>query len=86
LLDYLVDEESGQSGGKATTVGDIMVKEPISVTPDTSTLEAVKLMRQQNIGALPVVQDGHLVGIVTESDFMQIAEQLMEHLVAREEK
>jgi acetoin utilization protein AcuB len=33
---------------------------------------AAKLMRDNNIGALPVLEDGRLVGIITERDFFKI--------------
>ena len=34
-------------------------------------------MRRYRIGCLPVVQDGHLVAILTEEDFMNIASELL---------
>ena len=40
-----------------------------SVTPDTSVFDAIKLMADKNIGALPVLSSGTLVGIVTERDY-----------------
>jgi CBS domain-containing protein len=55
-----------------------MQKDPQTVTPETRTLEAIELMRRHRIGCLPVVSNGHLVGIVTEADFMKIAGQLLE--------
>jgi len=48
-------------------------------TPDTPTLEAIGLMKRYRIGCLPVVQDGQLVAIITEEDFMGIAAELLEH-------
>ena len=39
-----------------------------SVTPDTSVTESVRLMNEQNIGALLVTEDDNLVGIFTERD------------------
>jgi len=64
--------------GTAISVGDIMEKDVITVEPDTSTLEAIELMRQHRIGCLPVVGDGRLVAIVTERNFMSIAGYLLE--------
>jgi CBS domain-containing protein len=55
-----------------------MKKEPVTVSPETSSLEALELMRSRRIGCLPVVKDGRLVGIVTERDFMDIAGELLE--------
>lgn len=56
----------------------IMIRDPISVSPETTTRDAIKLMRDHLIGALPVVRDGHLVGIVTESDFSKMASMLID--------
>jgi len=42
-------------------------------------LEAIGLMKRYRIGCLPVVQDGQLVAIITEEDFMGIAAELLEH-------
>jgi CBS domain-containing protein len=40
-----------------------------SVAPDTSVLDALRLMAEKDVGALLVMQDGRLVGIVTERDY-----------------
>jgi CBS domain-containing protein len=50
---------------------DIMTKNPKCVTPETSVREAARLMKQEDVGVLPVVErDGsdRLVGIVTDRD------------------
>ncbi len=61
----------------ASSVSDIMRTQVITVTPDTTTLDAIALMRQHRIGCLPVVQDGQIVAMVTEEDFMGIASELL---------
>jgi CBS domain-containing protein len=61
----------------STPVSEIMRKELVTVTPDTTTLDAIALMRKHRIGCLPVVQDGHIVAVITEEDFMGIASQLL---------
>ena len=76
LLRHMAERTERPEGG--VPVGDIMVEEPISVSPDRPTLEAVKLMREHEIGALPVVREDQLVGIVTEQDFIQIAGNLLD--------
>jgi acetoin utilization protein AcuB len=51
-------------------VAQIMVKEVISCGPDTLVEEAGQLMRDKGIGCLPVVEQGRLVGIVTDDDIL----------------
>jgi CBS domain-containing protein len=43
-----------------------------------ATLEAVQMMREHQIGALPVVREGQLVGIITERDFIEIAGNILD--------
>lgn len=62
----------------APAVKAIMERDPISVQPDTRTLEAIDLMRQHRVSCLPVVNEGKLVGIVSERDFLPIAYDLLE--------
>jgi CBS domain-containing protein len=63
-----------------------MKTDPVTVTPQTPTLEAVASMREHKVGCLPVVEDGVLVGIVTAQDFLDASAKLFEqHLTAREE-
>ena len=64
--------------GRQIAVSEIMKKDPITVTPETTTLDAIDLMRQHGIGCLPVVKEGHLAGIITERDFMNVASELIE--------
>jgi CBS domain-containing protein len=60
-------------------VEDIMERQPVSVQPETSTLDAITLMKQHRASCLPVVlENGKLVGIVTEHDYMRIAGKLLE--------
>jgi acetoin utilization protein AcuB len=53
------------------TVGGVMTTSVIVVHPDRSIAEAARIMIDHKIGALPIVEDGRLVGIVTESDFVR---------------
>jgi acetoin utilization protein AcuB len=49
----------------------------ITIVPDAYMEEAALLMRQHGIGALPVVEDGRLVGIITESDIFDAFIEIM---------
>lgn len=53
-------------------VADILQKkgsQVFSVTRDTTVLDAIKLLSEKNIGALPVIEDGKLLGIFSERDY-----------------
>jgi len=52
-------------------VKDIMVKNPITISPDTTFEEALLLGQEKRIGAFPVLEKGKLVGIITESDLVR---------------
>jgi CBS domain-containing protein len=54
-------------------VSAIMMATPIAAAPEMPTLKAIELMRTHRIGCLPVVENGVLVGIVTEKDFLPVA-------------
>jgi CBS domain-containing protein len=56
--------------GSARSVKDIMTPNPRTVTPERSVGEAAKLMTNEDVGPLPVVEDGQLVGIVTDRDIV----------------
>jgi CBS domain-containing protein len=59
-------------------VSEIMQRDPVTVSPETPTVEAINLMRRNGWSCLPVVKDDHLVGVLTESQLMAIAGQLLE--------
>jgi len=58
-------------------MADVMQIDPVCVPPGMAPLRALEIMRSFGIGALPVVDEGMLVGLVTEHDFMNIAGVLM---------
>jgi acetoin utilization protein AcuB len=53
-------------------VGDVMAREVITVTEDTPLEEAARIMADNNISGMPVLQDDQLVGIITESDIFKV--------------
>lgn len=53
---------------KNLLVKDWMSKEVVTITPDTTLPDVAAIMRQHNIRRLPVVKDGKLVGIVSQTD------------------
>ncbi len=52
-------------------VKEIMKKNPLTLTPDTPFEEALKIGQDKKIGSFPVVENGKLVGIATESDIVR---------------
>lgn len=62
---------------EAMPVRDVMYPDPVTVTPQTETMHAIRLMRDRQISCLPVVANGKLVGIVTNGDFMPVAYELL---------
>lgn len=63
------------------TVRDVMTKKVITVTEDTPLEDAARIMADSKIGGLPVVREGSLVGIITETDLFKL---FLELLGARE--
>ena len=53
------------------TVGEIMTQNVITVGPDQPAREGARLMLEHKIGALPVLDDARLVGILTETDIVR---------------
>lgn len=63
---------------EAMTVKNIMTPHPVTATPQTTTLAAIALMRQHNVGCLPIVENEKLVGIITAYDFLRLSAELIE--------
>lgn len=54
-------------------VKEVMTTELVTTTPDTPLVEAARLMANRKLGCLPVLENGRLVGILTEGDFVILA-------------
>ena len=66
------------------TVRQIMVANPLTVTPSTSSLDAIEIMRRNRVGCLPVVEGDQLVGIVTSYDFLEATARLFKQHLAND--
>ncbi|SMO36280.1 CBS domain-containing protein [Fodinibius sediminis] len=64
----------------AGSVADIMIRNPITIHPEASIIEAMEIMESQQIGCLPVVKNNQLVGMITEQNYMKIAARLLKAL------
>lgn len=67
------------------SIRDIMIKKPHYVKPETLTKDALKLMKDEKVGCLPVVRNKKLVGIVTEHDFVDVSHQLLKELYLKKD-
>lgn len=74
LLELLVTSKAENE----TVIRDVMKKDPITVKPETSSLEALLIMREKGIGCLPVIKGGKLVGMITAHDFLEVSTKLLE--------
>ena len=54
--------------GHHHTVHEAMTPNPTAITPDTTAREAAQTLKTENIGSLPIVEDGRLVGVITDRD------------------
>jgi CBS domain-containing protein len=76
---------TGKLGGdQKVTVAEIMNPHPITVQPETRTVDAIRLMRESGLACLPVVEDGKLVGLVTEHDLIVVSSHLLERYLAED--
>jgi CBS domain-containing protein len=61
-----------------TRIADVMTRRVRTVRPDTPAADAVALLIEHKIGSLPVVgTDEQLIGVITETDFLSIAQQAL---------
>jgi len=79
----LVSGAVGESHIKPITVREIMVTNPVTVSPSASSLEAVEIMRNQRIGCLPIVEGDQLVGIITSYDFLEASAKLFQQQLSK---
>jgi len=80
LLRFLASDEGRREEGPVP-VSRVMISDLVTASPETSTLEAIDVMREHRISCLPIVRDDRLIGIITEHDFMRIAGQLLEEML-----
>jgi len=59
------------------TVKEIMVKKPYTISPNMPPEDALQLGQEMGYGAFPVIDNGNLVGIVTESDIVRLMTKVL---------
>ena len=75
ILSKIVAEEKDAA---KVAVEEVMSSPPITISPDANIEEAVKIMGKYKIRRLPVVENGKLIGMVTERDIMQVSPLIMD--------
>ncbi len=79
--DVLRSGQWGKPAARELPVGEVMTREPTSVLPTMGLAQAARLMLERKYGCLPVCEnDGTLVGIVTEADFVRFAADVVRDL------
>jgi len=69
-----------------TTAGEVMTKNLLTASPDEELSEAIETMITNGIKRLPVVDNGNVVGILTDGDVMRISPKLIENFILNEEE
>ncbi len=70
---------------KKATLGDIMTKNPDTLSPDDSAFDALELMQSRNYRHLPVVEGGKCVGMVSVRDLYAAAKESLEENIRETE-
>jgi len=78
--DSLLREENERLQTAEIPIADVMVTEIATVSPGASLRKAAMFLEKHRIGCLPVIDDGKLVGIITDTDFVSVAINLLEQL------
>jgi len=81
LLRLVARGDDKRENGDPVMVRDIMRPDPMTISPETTTVEAIRLMRENRLSCLPVVENGKLVGLVTEYDLIVVASRLLESVL-----
>jgi CBS domain-containing protein len=74
------DGDSKLTGMAELTVGDVMERDPVTIAPDADLETLLRMLRENELPGLPVVEGDRLVGIVTESDLVLQGDDTSLHL------
>lgn len=70
----------------AKVIRELMIKNPIIIEPSATVIQAMELMNKHRVGCLPVVNKQKLVGMITESNFLDITSSLFKRLAAKKQQ
>ena len=80
LVGVLSDRDllRGAHSKRSHTVGDLMSRDVVTLRPEAPAHEAAVLMLDLRIGSLPVVdENGSLIGVVTQTNFLDLARRAL---------
>ncbi len=83
VMRYFAKRTLEEDPGSIAQVSEIMVKNPLCVSPNDNIVKAMDMMRENRVSCLPVVSNDELVGVITESDFLVITGNLIKRLVRK---
>jgi CBS domain-containing membrane protein len=78
--DSILRDKGNRIRAAEIQIMDVMVKKVVTVSEEASLRQAALFLEQHRIGCLPVVTDGKLVGIITDTDFVAVAINLLEQM------
>lgn len=61
-----------------TKVWEVMTKQLITITPDTSLVDVVNIMLSNNISHIPVVENNELIGIISDRDLVEVLSEFID--------
>ncbi|NNE28536.1 MAG: CBS domain-containing protein [Saprospiraceae bacterium] len=70
--------KKGKLKEEKTLVKEIMIKDPLTIGPEATLSDAIRMMSEKEVGCLPVVDGEELIGVITEVDFLRITRRLLE--------
>jgi CBS domain-containing protein len=73
-----IDQKQYDKVLSETRVGQVMTRNPYTVTPSMPLRDAAKVLVDRKFGALPVVENGRLVGIITGIDMLRAFYEMLE--------
>lgn len=76
MLRYFVDKNEGKKD-LPKTVNELMIRNPVTIAPDKTVAEAMRIMKQNRTACLPVVKKTKLVGIISEGNFLNVTANLL---------
>ncbi len=72
------DQQEYERVTRGTPVRQIMTRSPMTISPDAPLKDAVRILCEKKFGALPVVEAGALIGIITETDMLRAFLKILE--------